>query len=198
MPDGGNRAARMDTDRLEALSDGVLAVIMTLMAFSLRVPAGGSFAALGPVVPHLLVYILSFAMLAIYWNNHHHLLRATERMDALVMWTNMLLLFWLSLMPFVTSWMSQHPALTVPVAVYGGVGLGAALSYTILVRSILRVNGKSSALGNAIGNDAKGYMSLVGYLLGIVVSFVFIPVAFVAYGLVAAIWFVPDRRLSRF
>ncbi len=185
-----------DTDRLEAFSDGVMAVIITLMAFSIPIPNGPTGTALRDSIPHLLVYVLSFVMVGIYWNNHHHLLRATEHIDGTVMWSNLLLLFWLSLFPIVTAWIGRYPKHTLPALVYGAVALGAALAYSVLVRRIIRVDGSASAVARSIGSDAKGYLSLVMYAAGIGLAFVTPFLSYGFYAAVAVIWFIPDRRLT--
>ena len=184
-----------ETDRLEAFSDGVMAVIITIMAFSIPTPGGSSAAALRGLVPHLLVYVLSFAMIGIYWNNHHHLLRATERISGSVMWAN-LLLFWLSLFPIVTAWVGRFPRHALPAMTYGLIGLGAGMAYSVLVRMIIRVNGSDSIVGRSIGTDTKGYLSLVLYSAGMALAFVSPWLAYVAYAAVAVMWFIPDRRLT--
>ena len=185
-----------ETDRLEAFSDGVMAVVITIMAFDVKSPAGATLSAFHHVVPDLLVYLLSFAMIGIYWNNHHHLLRVTDRMDAGVMWANLHLLFWLSLMPIVTAWIGRYPIHAFPAAAYGLVGLGAAIAYTILVRGIIHANGDSSVVARAIGSDFKGKLSLVLYVSGVGLAFVTPVVSYVVYAAVAIMWFVPDRRLA--
>jgi uncharacterized membrane protein len=185
-----------ETDRLEAFSDGVMAVIITIMAFEVKPPNGASFAAVHTVVPALLVYILSFAFVGIYWNNHHHLLRATERMNARVMWSNLFLLFWLSLIPIATSWVARFPNHALPAATYGFVGFGAAVAYWILVRAIIGANGADSAIAQAVGSDVKGTLSLVLYVAGIGLAFAAPAAAYALYAGVALTWFVPDRRLS--
>ena len=190
-----SKPSEIETDRLEALSDGVMAVIMTLMAFSLRVPAQANFKALGHVTPHILVYILSFAFLGIYWNNHHHLLRATPHIDGVVMWANLHLLFWLSLMPFATNWMAEHTQSSPPVALYGCICFAAALAYKLLVQAIIRANGRYATIGTAIGNDFKGVISVVIYLVGVGLAFVLTPLSFAVYAGVSIIWIIPDKRL---
>ena len=185
-----------DTDRLEAFSDGVMAVIITIMAFGVRPPTGASWASTHAVLPHLLVYALSFVMIGIYWNNHHHLLRATERMDASVMWTNLLLLFWLSLVPVVTGWVGRFPDHALPAATYGVVALGAAIAYWILVQRIIKANGDDSVVARAIGRDVKGTISAALYFAGILLSLVTPIASYVAYVIVSIIWVVPDRRFS--
>ncbi len=185
-----------DTDRLEAFSDGVMAVIITLMAFSIPIPGGPSGAALRASVPHLLVYVLSFVMVGIYWNNHHHLLRATEHIDGSVMWSNLFLLFWLSLMPLVTAWVGRYPRHTAPAVAFGAVALGAAVAYSLLVRRIIRVNGRDSAVARSIGTDRKGYLSLALYTSGVGLAFVTPWLSYAFYAAVAVLWFIPDRRLT--
>jgi uncharacterized membrane protein len=150
-----------ETSRLEAFSDGVMAVIITLMAFNVKPPAGASLSALGDDLPELLVYVLSFAIVGTYWNNHHHLLRATERISAGVMWSNLHLLFWLSLLPIATGWVGHFPGETMPSAFYGVLGLATAVAYWILVRAIIRANGSDSLVAQAISGDLKGKLSLV-------------------------------------
>jgi uncharacterized membrane protein len=185
-----------ETDRLEAFSDGVMAVVITIMAFDVKSPAGATFSAFHRVVPELLVYLLSFAMIGIYWNNHHHLLRATERIDGAVMWANLHLLFWLSLMPIVTAWIGRYPIHALPAAAYGLVGLGSAIAYTVLVRRIIHANGDSSRVARAIGSDLKGKLSLALYALGIGIAFATPVASYFVYAAVAVMWFVPDPRLA--
>jgi uncharacterized membrane protein len=159
-----------ESDRLEAFSDGVMAVIITIMAFSIVLPHGSSWSALHKVLPDVLVYVLSFVMLGIYWNNHHHLLRATERINGSVMWANLFLLFWISLLPIVTRWVGYYPRHALPSAAYGVIGLGAAIGYWILVRMIVRANGTDSAIARSIGKDLKGKISIVLYVAAIAVA----------------------------
>ncbi len=185
-----------ETDRLEAFSDGVMAVIITIMAFNVKPPLGASLHAVHGVVPDLLVYVLSFAIVGTYWNNHHHLLRATERMNGAVMWANLFLLFWLSLLPVVTAWVGKFPSHALPAAAYGLVGLGSAIAFWILVRAIIRANGADSTVARAIGSDIKGNLSLVLYAFGAGLAFVAPVVSYVMYGAVAVMWFVPDRRFT--
>ncbi|HTZ10423.1 MAG TPA: TMEM175 family protein [Acidimicrobiales bacterium] len=189
--------ALSDTDRLESFSDGVMAVVITIMAFEIKAPGAPSWSALHHTLPDLLVYVLSFTVIGIYWNNHHHLLRATGRMGGAVMWANLHLLFWLSLLPFVTSWVAHFPLHTVPAACYGVLGLGAALAYWVLVRTILRANGADSVVARAIGTDRKGRASLALYALGVGLSVLTPVAAYACYVAVAVLWFVPDRRLLR-
>ena len=186
-----------EPDRLEAFSDGVMAVIITIMAFSIPAPKGSSFGSLRDLAPHLLVYVLSFAMVGIYWNNHHHLLRATERIAGPVMLANLFLLFWLSLFPVVTAWVGQHPRAEAPAVAYGLVGLGSGLAYSVLVRTIIRVNGTDSTVGRSVGTDRKGYLSLACYSAGMALALRSPWLGYVLYAAVAVMWFIPDRRLTR-
>ena len=189
-------AGESETGRLEAFSDGVLAVIITIMAFELKAPAGAGFTNLGERVPALLVYILSFTFVGIYWNNHHHLLRAARRVTPGVMWANLHLLFWLSLIPVLTEWVGEHYRQTAPAATYGVVGLGSAVAFTFLVRAIIRADGGSSRVAAAIGRDIKGRVSLAAYAAATALAFVTPWIAYALFVAVAVMWFVPDRRLS--
>jgi uncharacterized membrane protein len=186
-----------ETDRVEAFSDGVMAVIITLMAFNVKPPDGFTLTALRSDLPELLVYILSFAIVGIYWNNHHHLLRATDHISAGVMWSNLHLLFWLSLLPIATGWVGRFPLHPYPSAAYGLLGLATAVAYWILVRAIIRANGKDSRVARAIRSDLKGRLSLVLYAAGTGLAFAAPVASYVAYVVVAIMWFVPDRRLAR-
>ena len=185
-----------EAERLEAFSDGVMAVIITIMAFGVAVPDKPTFKALHQSLPGLLIYGLSFAFIGIYWVNHHHLLRATERISGAVMWANLNLLFWLSLVPFVTKWVSQFYDSHLPASAYGVLGLLAGTSYSILCRTIIRANGPDSEVAVAIGRDFKGYLSLVLYTLGVGLAWVSPYVAYALYATVSIMWFVPDRRLD--
>ncbi|HWE81693.1 MAG TPA: TMEM175 family protein [Gaiellaceae bacterium] len=187
----------IDGHRLEAFSDGVMAVIITIMVLGLRTPATADFRGLEHRFPSLLVYILSFTVVGIYWNNHHHLLRATDRIDAAVMWTNLHLLFWLSLIPFATAWVGTAHGRTLPALTYGVVGLGAALAYAGLVRAILRANPDDPHLVAAIGSDTKGNISLAIYLAGTGLAFASPYATYACCASVSLVWFVPDRRLAR-
>jgi uncharacterized membrane protein len=189
------RRAAMTKGRLEAFSDGVIAIIITIMVLELKVPRGVDVEALRPLLPTILTYALSFVFVGIYWNNHHHLLHATTRIDGGVLWANLHLLFWLSLTPFVTGWMGENHFAPLPVAVYGGVMLFAAISYFILVRAILRAEGPHSKLAAAVGNDFKGKVSGLLYAIAIPLAFVTCWLALGIYVLVALIWLVPDRRM---
>ena len=187
----------MGKGRLEAFSDGVIAVIITIMVLEMKPPHGVELSALVPVWPVFVSYVLSFIYVGIYWNNHHHLMHAVHKVDGRVMWANLHLLFWLSLFPFMTGWMGENHFGTVPVALYGAVLFMAAIAYTILVQVLIAVHGRDSTLAAAIGSDAKGYVSLVLYAAGIAVAFVNSYVGFAFYAVVAAIWLIPDRRIER-
>jgi uncharacterized membrane protein len=187
----------MGKGRLEAFSDGVIAILITIMVLELRPPEDTTLDALRPLVPVFLSYVLSFTYLAIYWNNHHHLLQAAKVVDGRVLWANMLLLFWLSLVPFTTAWMGEHEFAPVPTSLYACVMLVAALSYTVLVAALRRVPGQSEAVRRASGTDRKGLVSLIMYALAIAVALVAPLAAFALYAIVACIWFVPDRQVER-
>ena len=187
----------MSTSRLEAFSDGVLAIIITIMVLELRAPHEATLAALRPLLPVFLSYVVSFLYLGIYWNNHHHMLHVIQRVSGGVLWANLHLLFWLSLFPFVTAWVGENHFAPVPMAMYGAVLFMAAISYTILVRAALNVEGKDSVLAHAVGLDRKGTISMVLYLAGIALSFVSTWLATAAYVSVALIWLIPDRRIER-
>jgi uncharacterized membrane protein len=187
----------MGKGRLEAFSDGVLAIIITIMVLELRVPHGTELAALRPLVSVLLSYLLSFIYLGIYWNNHHHLLHVTRRVTGAILWANLHLLFWLSLVPFVTAWMGENRFASIPTALYGGVLLMAALAYWILQRQILRAEGSRSLLATALGRDIKGKLSPLLYVLAIGAAFVHPGIADGVYVLVALMWLIPDRRIER-
>jgi len=183
--------------RLEAFSDGVIAILVTIMVLDLRPPAGDHFSDLRPMVPKLLIYILSFAMLAIYWNNHHHLMQVVERIDGRVLWANMGLLFCLSLTPVATSWLGPNWRSSGPVVAYGLVLLAAAIAYSILTIQLLRIHAPDSRLAVALGRDWKGKLSLVAYLVAVLAA-VLVPLAAIAiYVGVAIVWLVPDRRIER-
>jgi uncharacterized membrane protein len=194
---GNEGPGESETGRLEAFSDGVLAVIITIMAFELKAPVGGDFRSLRERLPSLLVYILSFTFVGIYWNNHHHLLRAARRVTAGVMWANLHLLFWLSLIPVLTEWIGEHYRESAPAATYGLVCLGSAVAFTVLVRAIVRADGSASLVATAIGRDAKGRASLVTYAAATGLALVTPWIAYALFVAVAVMWFVPDRRLSR-
>jgi uncharacterized membrane protein len=187
----------MSKARLEAFSDGVIAILITIMVLELKVPLQTDWAALLPLIPVFLSYVLSFAMLGIYWNNHHHLLQTTKRVDGRVLWANLHLLFWLSLAPFVTGWMGETQFASRPVALYGTVFFLAAVAYYILTRCLISLNGRDSVLASAVGRDVKGKVSLALYALGILVSFVNSWSACALYVLVAVMWLIPDRRIEK-
>jgi uncharacterized membrane protein len=183
--------------RLEAFSDGVLAIIITIMVLELRPPHETSLDALLPLVPVFLSYALSFVFVGIYWNNHHHLLQAARQVDGRVLWANLFLLFWLSLIPFVTAWMGETYFATWPVALYGVVFLLAGFAYYLLVHSLVALHGQDSLLAKAVGRDVKGWASVGGYMVGVAAAFVNSWLAFAIYILVAAMWFLPDRRIEK-
>jgi uncharacterized membrane protein len=187
----------MTTTRMEAFSDGVIAIIITIMVLELRVPHDASLAALQPLVPVFLSYVLSFVLMGIYWTNHHHLLHAVEQVDGRILWANLHLLFWLSLVPFVTAWMGENHFAPVPVAIYGVVLLAASIGYYILTRALIRKHGLTSTLATAIGRDFKGQISTAIYAIAIPLAFVRWWLAFGLYVLVAITWLVPDRRIER-
>jgi uncharacterized membrane protein len=187
----------MHKGRLEAFSDGVFAIIITIMVLELKVPHEASFEAISELLPVFLSYVLSYMNVGIYWVNHHHLLQVTKKVNAAVMWANIHLLFWLSLIPFTTGWMGENNFATLPTAVYGGVLIMAAIAYTILQITILRLHGTESALTKAIGADVKGKLSVGIYFLGIMIAFWLPWLGASLYLLNAIIWFVPDRRLEK-
>lgn len=184
------------TSRLEAFSDGVLAVIITIMVLELKVPEGTSLQNLAPLLPHLLVYALSFHVIGTYWNNHHHLLKTVKVITPRIMWSNLLLLFCLSLIPFFTAWFGEHPLSTIPNAAYGMSLLAGGLGYFILVRAILASDQEKGEVRRAVGSDIKGKLSLVVYFAGVLLAFVNPWVAIALYVLVAMMWFLPERRLA--
>jgi uncharacterized membrane protein len=190
----------MDKGRLEAFSDGVIAIIITIMVLEMKVPLphqGATLADLKPVLPYFLSYVLSYVFIGIYWNNHHHLFQATRRVTGGVLWANLHLLFWLSIIPFTTAWMGENEFAPTPTAVYGVVLLLAALAYHVLQLCILRAPGGNPVLEEALGNDWKGKISPVLYLLAIAACFVSQWLACALYVLVALIWLIPDRRIER-
>jgi uncharacterized membrane protein len=187
----------MTKSRLEAFSDGVIAIIITIMVLELKVPHEATFAALRPVAPVFLSYVLSFIYLGIYWSNHHHLLQAVEHVSGRVLWANLHLLFWLSLIPFVTAWAGENHFAPLPTGLYGGVLLMAGVAYFILTRALLSIHEPDSVLATALGADFKGKISLVIYLVAIPLAFVKSWVAWAVYVWVAVMWLVPDRRIER-
>jgi uncharacterized membrane protein len=187
----------MSRNRLEAFSDGVIAVLITIMVLTLEPPHGDKLSDLRPLVPKVSVYLMSFVFLAIYWNNHHHLMSAVERINGGVLWANAHLLFWLSLTPAATAWLGPHLGSSAPAGVYGAVLLGSAIAFTILTRALLGVHDPDSSLALAIGRDWKGKLSIVAYVLGIALA-PFVPwLSIGVYVAVAAVWLVPDRRMER-
>jgi uncharacterized membrane protein len=186
----------VNKSRLEAFSDGVLAVILTIMVLEIHAPHGGTLAALREVCPALLAYVVSFGYVAIYWNNHHHLFHATRLISGGIMWANLHLLFWLSLVPATTAWVGQNPNAPLPAALYGVVLLMAALAWLLLVYVIVLRNGHGSEIAQALGNDMKGKLSWVLYTVAIGLAFVHPWIADAIYALVACIWIVPDRRIE--
>jgi uncharacterized membrane protein len=187
----------MSKGRLEAFSDGVIAILITIMVLGLTTPHEPDLAALRALFPIFLSYVLSFVNLSIYWNNHHHLLQAINHVDGRVLWANLHLLFWLSLIPFVTSWMGENHFAAWPVALYGVVLLLAAVAYFILTRTLIALHGRDSVLATAVGRDFKGKISMVVYAVAIPFSFVDSWVAGALYALVAIMWLFPDRRIEK-
>jgi uncharacterized membrane protein len=186
----------MGKGRLEAFSDGVIAIIITIMVLELKVPHGSSFASLVPLLPVLLSYVLSFVYVGIYWNNHHHLLAASRRISGGALWANLHLLFWLSLFPFATAWMGENHFAAAPTAAYGAVLLMAAVAYWLLQRRLIGLQGEGSVLARAIGSDWKGKLSPALYALGIVCTLRAAWIAQALYAAVAVMWLVPDRRIE--
>ena len=186
----------MSKGRLEAFSDGVIAIIITIMVLELHVPHGADVAALRPLAPVFASYVLSFVMIGIYWNNHHHLFQAVDRVNGTILWANLHLLFWLSQLPFATGWAGENHFAPVPTALYGGVCLMAGVAYYFLVRAILAHHGKDSRVATALGRDFKGKASVLLYMAGVPLAFFSHWVAWGIYVLVAMIWFVPDSRIE--
>ncbi len=187
----------MSKGRMEAFSDGVIAILITIMVLELKVPQGTDVRALLPLLPIVLSYVLSFVFLGIYWNNHHHLLQAIKQVDGRVLWANLHLLFWLSLFPFVTAWAGENRFAAWPVALYGLVMLGAAIAYFILTRALIALHGRDSVLATAVGRDFKGKISVVLYITAIPIAFVHSWCSVAIYVSVAIIWLVPDRRIEK-
>jgi uncharacterized membrane protein len=187
----------MSKSRLEAFSDGVIAIIITIMVLELKVPHGTSLSDLRAVLPVFLAYVLSFVYVGIYWNNHHHLLHAAQRVSGAVLWANLHLLFWLSLVPFTTGWLGENHVESLPAALYGAVLFAAGVAYVLLQRALLAVNGRDSLLGRAVGRDRKGMASLVLYAIAIAAAFLSPWLACALYLVVALLWFIPDRRIER-
>jgi len=187
----------MSKGRLEAFSDGVIAILITIMVLELKVPHGPDLLALSALLPFISSYVLSFVFLGIYWNNHHHLFQAVKRVDGRVLWANLHLLFWLSLVPFVTAWMGENPRSAAPVAIYGAVLFFSGCAYFLLARVLVGLHGRESILGRAIGADRKGIVSVVVYATAIGFAFVRPPISLVLYVTVAVIWLIPDRRIEK-
>jgi uncharacterized membrane protein len=188
----------MTKGRLEAFSDGVIAILITIMVLELKVPHGAELAALRPLLPVALTYVLSYVFLGIYWSNHHHMLHASERINGAILWANLHLLFWLSLVPFVTGWMGENHVAPVPTALYGAVLLMAAMAYAVLERAIIAEHGPDSRLARAVGGtDRKGLVSLAGYAAAIPLAFVQAWISVAIYVGITLLWLVPDRRIER-
>ncbi len=187
----------MTKTRLEAFSDGVIAIALTIMVLELKAPHGTQWSDLNPLLPAFLAYVLSFVNIGIYWNNHHHLLHATDHVDGRILWANMHLLFWLSLMPFVTAWMAENHFAVIPTATYGFVLLMAGLAYSFLVKSILAHGDANHALREALDKDWKGMASIIVYIVAVILAFASQWIAIVLYVLVACAWFIPDKRIER-
>ena len=186
----------MSSSRLEAFSDGVIAILITIMVLDLKVPQGTDLRSLAPLLPVLLVYLLSFVYLGIYWTNHHHMFQIVERVDGAILWANLNLLFWLSLVPFTTGWMGENHFAALPTAVYGCVLLAAAISYTILQTTIVHRPHAGAKLAEAVGRDRKGKLSIALYVIAVVSAFLYQWIADALYVAVALIWLVPDRRIE--
>ena len=186
----------MGKNRMEAFSDGVIAIIITIMVLEMKVPHGDQLVSLKPLIPVFISYVLSFTYIAIYWNNHHHLLHTIHQVNGPTLWANMHLLFWLSLTPFVTGWMGENHFHRIPVALYGVVLLMAGVAYYNLVRVLVKYQGKNSTLAKAIGKDIKGKISVIAYAAAIPLAFVNEWIAMTIYFAVAALWFVPDSRIE--
>ena len=187
----------MKKERILAFSDGVLAIIITIMVLELKIPHGDSLENLGPLLPIFISYILSFIHIGIYWNNHHHMMYAADKVNGAILWANLHLLFWLSLLPFVTGWMGENYFTAVPVALYGVDLLMSSIAYFILSRSLIKYHGKKSTLAVAVGNDFKGKISTGLYVVAIILSFVNSWISLGIYALVAAIWVIPDKRIEK-
>lgn len=187
----------MGKNRLEAFSDGVLAIIITIMVLEMKVPHGTDWGTLSQLWPVFLSYVLSFIYVGIYWNNHHHLLHSIHKVNGKILWANLYLLFWLSLLPFSTGWMGENHFAPIPTAVYGFNLFMAAIAYWVLVKCLIAIEGSDSLLAKAVGKDIKGIASIVLYLIGIGSSFIAGWVSLVCYALVALVWLVPDRRIEK-
>ncbi len=186
----------MNTSRIEAFSDGVIAIIITIMVLELKVPRGADLAALVPLIPKFMSYVLSFLYVGIYWNNHHHMLHATKQVTGSILWANLNLLFWLSMFPVITDWVGENPTASVPTALYGAVLMLAAASYWLLQQMIIAMQGPNSLLKRAVGNDWKGKMSPLLYASGMVLAFRSPWISQILYLCVALLWLIPDRRIE--
>jgi uncharacterized membrane protein len=187
----------MGPQRMEAFSDGVIAIIITIMVLEMKVPHGDDFTSLKPVIPIFMSYILSFIIIGIYWNNHHHMMHAVHHINGRILWANTHLLFWLSLIPFTSGWMGENHFAMWPVIMYGVVLCMAGVAYFILAKFLLQLHGKGSTLGVAIGSDRKGKMSVLFYIVGICLCFVHPWLGVLSYSLVTAMWFIPDKRIEK-
>jgi len=187
----------MTKGRLEAFSDGVLAIIITIMVLEIKVPHSDTFASLRPLFPKFLSYVLSFIYIGIYWNNHHHMLHTVQHINGKTLWANTHLLFWLSLIPFATDWMGENHFTALPVAVYGIVLFMAGFAYYILLHTLIRLHGNDSLLARAIGSDRKGVISVVVYAAGIIISFTAPAISLILYTGIAAMWLIPDPRIEK-
>ena len=187
----------MTKGRMEAFSDGVLAIIITIMVLEMKVPHGDTLETLRPVLPVFISYVLSFVYIGIYWNNHHHMLQAAHKISGTVLWANTHLLFWLSLIPFVTGWMGENNFTTIPVALYGLVLLMAGVAYYLLAHCLTGLHGRDSEFTNALGSDRKGKVSVIIYAFGIALCFLHPLIGFTLYVLVAVMWFIPDKRFEK-
>jgi len=187
----------MNKTRLEAFSDGVMAIIITIMVLELKLPKGSDFASLMPLIPVFISYVLSFTFIGVYWNNHHHLIQAVNKVSGPILWANLHLLFWLSLIPFCTAWMGVNGFSSAPVALYGVVLICGAVAYYILAQMLISYHGKNSALATAIGRGKKELISISIYALGIILSFFSSKLAYSLYAVVAIMWLIPDRRIEK-
>jgi len=187
----------MNKTRLEAFSDGVIAIIITIMVLELKIPHGADWQSLRNLAPKFISYVISFVYIAIYWNNHHHLLHTVKHITGSVLWTNIHLLFWLSLVPFVTAWAGENHFAELPVAVYSFVMLMAGVAYFILSKSLIKVSGKDSLLSKAVGRDVKGLISVIGYAVGVPLAFVFRIGTILIIIAIALLWLIPDRRIEK-
>jgi len=187
----------MNKTRLEAFSDGVIAIIITIMVLELKIPQGSDWASLQKLAPKFISYVISFVYIAIYWNNHHHLLHTVKHVTGSILWANIHLLFWLSLVPFVTAWAGENQFAELPVAIYSFIMLMAGVAYFILSKTIIKVHGKDSLLSSAIGKDLKGIISMVGYAIAVPLAFYFREGSVIIIVSIAFLWLIPDRRIER-